>query len=50
MDLILISNLSRVASTWLDPDTLGMLAVVGGAGLIVTLLATYGLDLSVGSF
>ena len=42
---------SRVSLIWPDGDTLWMLAVFCGAGLLIaTLLVTYGLDLSVGFF
>jgi len=42
---------SRASAAPADVDVLGTIAMLCGAGLVVTLLlATYGLDLSVGFF
>jgi hypothetical protein len=43
--------LSRVAATWPDVDTLGVIAMFCGVGLLLTMyLVTFGLDLSDGFF
>jgi len=43
--------LSRASKTQSDIDALGIIAMFCGAGLVVALLlATYGLDLSIGFF
>jgi hypothetical protein len=42
---------SRASAALADVDVLGTIAMLCGAGLVVTLLlATYGLDLSIGFF
>jgi hypothetical protein len=47
----LIQALSRLASTDAETETLKLLAMFCGAGLLVSIvLATYGLDLSPGFF
>jgi hypothetical protein len=47
----LVQALSRFGSTDVETDTLKLLAIFCGAGLVISIVfATYGLDLSPGFF
>jgi hypothetical protein len=47
----LVQALSRFGSTDVESDTLKLLAIFCGAGLVISIVfATYGLDLSPGFF